>query len=139
MVTASVVLVLYNQLGLTRRCLESLRATTGSFELCVVDNGSSDGTEAFFRDTDLPWPVRYRRRDDNAGLIRGLNDGARLATAEVICFLHNDTEMREPRWLERLESGPRPSRGRPRRALRRATPAPRRALRGAHDRPLPRG
>jgi GT2 family glycosyltransferase len=103
-VTASVVLVLYNQIGLTRACLESLRATAGSFELCVVDNGSSDGTEAFFRDTDLPWPVRYRRRDDNAGLIRGLNDGARLATAEVICFLHNDTEMREPCWLERLEA-----------------------------------
>jgi GT2 family glycosyltransferase len=100
----SVVLVLYNQLELTRACLQSLRATTEQFELCVLDNGSSDGTEAFFRSTELPWPLRYRRRDDNAGLIRGLNEGARLATRGVLCFLHNDTEMREPRWLERLEA-----------------------------------
>ncbi len=40
----SVVLVLYNQLALTRACLEGLRSTTRPFELCVVDNGSSDGT-----------------------------------------------------------------------------------------------
>ena len=40
----SVVLVVYNQLALTRACLESLRSTSGPFELCVVDNASSYGT-----------------------------------------------------------------------------------------------
>ncbi len=72
------------------------------FELCVVDNGSSDGTQAYFQSLTLPTPLRYQRNDDNAGLIRALNQGARLATADVLCFLHNDTELREPAWLERL-------------------------------------
>jgi GT2 family glycosyltransferase len=72
------------------------------FELCVVDNGSSDGTQAHFRSLTLPAPLRYLRNDDNAGLIRALNQGARLATGDVLCFLHNDTELREPAWLERL-------------------------------------
>ena len=98
----SVVLVVYNQLPLTRACLESLRPTTRPFELCVVDNASSDGTESYFRRFPLPYPLRYHRNDENVGLIRALNAGARLATGDFLCFLHNDTEMHEPDWLARL-------------------------------------
>jgi GT2 family glycosyltransferase len=99
---ASVILVVHNRLALTRACLESLRPTTAPFDLCVVDNASTDGTEAYFRDFPLPYPLTYRRNDANVGLIRALNQGAASAGGDVLCFLHNDTEMREPRWLERL-------------------------------------
>jgi O-antigen biosynthesis protein len=68
----------------------------------VVDNGSTDGTEATIRSLGLPFPLRYHRNPTNAGLIIALNQGARLASGDVLCFLHNDTEMREPAWLERL-------------------------------------
>jgi GT2 family glycosyltransferase len=95
----------HNREALTRACLESLRPTTVPFELCVVDNGSTDGTEAYFRGFSLPYPLRYARNAANVGLISALNQGARLAGGEVLCFLHNDTEMREPAWLERLVSG----------------------------------
>jgi O-antigen biosynthesis protein len=98
----SVVMPVYNQLALTRACLDSLRGTSEPFELCVVDNASTDGTEAFFRATALPFPCRYQRNADNVGLIRALNQGAALAAGDVLCFLHNDTEMREVRWLARL-------------------------------------
>ena len=98
----SVVVPVYNQLALTRACLDSLRGTSEPFELCVVDNASTDGTEAFFRVTALPFPCRYQRNSDNVGLIRALNQGAALAGGDVLCFLHNDTEMREVRWLARL-------------------------------------
>src|SRR6266852_2051666 len=100
----SVVLVLYNQLALTRACLESLRSTTRPFELCVVDNASSDGTESFFREWAAGTPLRYHRNADNVGLIRALNQGAGLAGGDRLCFLHNDIVMREPLWLERLEA-----------------------------------
>ena len=96
--------MVHNQEALTRACLESLRVTTTPFELCVVDNGSTDGTEASVRALALPSPLRYHRNATNAGLITALNQGARLASADVLCFLHNDTEMREPAWLERLEA-----------------------------------
>jgi O-antigen biosynthesis protein len=68
----------------------------------VVDNGSTDGTEAAIRSLGLPFPLRYHRNPTNAGLIIALNQGARLASGDVLCFLHNDTEMRERAWLERL-------------------------------------
>jgi GT2 family glycosyltransferase len=96
--------VVHNQEALTRACLESLRPTTAPFELCVVDNGSIDGTEAYFRRFALPYALRYARNAANVGLIGALNQGARLARGEVLCFLHNDTEMREPAWLERLQA-----------------------------------
>src|SRR5512145_1331734 len=78
-VTISVILPVYNQLALTRACLESLRGTSEPFELCVVDNASTDGTEAFFRAWPLPFPRRYQRNADNVGLIRALNQGMQLA------------------------------------------------------------
>src|SRR5262245_60559576 len=98
----SVVLVVFNQLELTRACLDSLRATSAPFELCVVDNGSTDGTRAYFAASPPPCPLTYRRNEENVGLIRALNQGARLATGEFVCFLHNDTEMLDPDWLGRL-------------------------------------
>jgi GT2 family glycosyltransferase len=100
----SVVLPVYNQLALTRACLQSLRGTSEPFELCIVDNASTDGTEAFFRTTPLPFRRRYHRNAENVGLIRALNQGAALAGGDVLCFLHNDTEMRDVRWLARLRA-----------------------------------
>src|SRR6267142_4486642 len=100
----SVVIPVYNQLALTRGCLDSLRGTSEPFELCIVDNASTDGTEAFFRGARLPVPLRYHRNADNVGLIRALNQGAGLGAGDVLCFLHNDTEMRDARWLTRLRA-----------------------------------
>ena len=101
-VTTSVVLVVHNQVALTRACVDSLHVGRMPFELCVVDNASSDTTREYLQQLERIWPVRYRRNDDNVGLIRALNQGAELATGELLCFLHNDTEMRDPHWLDRL-------------------------------------
>ena len=100
----SVVVPVYNQLPLTRACLDSLRGTSEPFELCVIDNASTDGTEAFLARATLPFPRRYQRNAANVGLIRALNQGAALAQGDVLCFLHNDTEMRDVRWLARLRA-----------------------------------
>jgi len=70
----------------------------------VVDNGSTDDTPDYFKRAALPYPCSYHRNDDNLGLIRGLNQGARLAAGEFLCFLHNDTLMRDPRWLGALRA-----------------------------------
>jgi len=102
--TVSIVMAVFNRLDLTRACVESLRGATEPFELCVVDNGSSDGTAEFFARWALPFPLRYTRNADNVGLIRALNQGGALAHGDVLCFLHNDTEMREARWLSRLRA-----------------------------------
>ena len=97
------VLVVHNQVALTRACIESLARSSVPFELCVVDNASSDATGDYLYELERTRPVRYRRNDDNVGLIPALNQGAELASGDLLCFLHNETEMRDVRWLERLQ------------------------------------
>jgi GT2 family glycosyltransferase len=92
----------YNQLALTRACMESLRATTEPFRLVVIDNGSTDGTGEFFERFDYPFPLRFERNETNPSVIAALNHGWRYAETEFVCVLHNDTEMMEPAWLARL-------------------------------------
>jgi O-antigen biosynthesis protein len=109
--TTSVVVAVFNQLALTRACLESWRTTTTAFDLCVVDNGSTDGTADYFREFPLPFPLTYQRNETNTGLIRALNQGARQCGGDFVCFVHNDTEMRDPSWLERLQAAVESPRG----------------------------
>ena len=109
-VPVSVVVVVHNRLVLTHACLESLRQTARPFELCVVDNGSSDETPSYFRRWSGEPPLRYQRNPENVGLISGLNQGAALARGDHLCFLHNDTELLDPHWLGKLAAAVGPGR-----------------------------
>src|SRR3972149_1338974 len=73
----SLVMAVFNQLSLTRACLESLRPTTVTFDLVVVDNGSTDGTAEFLRAFPYPFSFRAPPNQGNLGLIRALNQGGR--------------------------------------------------------------
>ena len=97
----TLVMVVFNQLPLTRACLLSLRATREPFELIVIDNGSTDETPAFFARGDAPVPVRFER-GEGGSVIAAWNRGWRLAETDAVCLLHNDTEMVDPGWLGRL-------------------------------------
>ena len=68
----------------------------------VIDNGSTDDTPHFFERFEYAYPLRFERNPENRSVIATLNRAWRLADTEFLCFLHNDTEMREPAWLERL-------------------------------------
>src|SRR5207248_3347180 len=73
---ASIVVVSYDNLALTRLCLESvLTATTESaYELIVVDNGSSDGTRGYLRTLERRFPqVRVIANTENVGFPRACN------------------------------------------------------------------
>ncbi|HXH82425.1 MAG TPA: glycosyltransferase, partial [Candidatus Tectomicrobia bacterium] len=98
----SVILVVHDRLELTRGCVESLAGSTVPFELCVIDNGSRDGTDAWLRTLAWPGGLRHARNAENVGLIRALNQGAALARGTWLCFLHNDTLARDAGWLARL-------------------------------------
>ncbi len=101
-VRVTIVMSVFNQLGLTHSCLESLRRTTEPFRLVVIDNGSTDGTPQFFERFEYPYPLRFERHLENRSVIVTLNRAWRLADTEDVCILHNDTEMVEPEWLARL-------------------------------------
>ncbi len=84
-------------------CLPALAAQTWqSFELIVVDNGSSDGSVAWLHDQKI-LPVRIVPLGENRGFAGGNNAGLRMVPPETgfVVLLNNDTAP-EPGWLEAL-------------------------------------
>ncbi len=97
---ASIVIPVFNQFAHTLACLRAIAAhpPAAAFEVIVVDDGSSDDTEAALRQVE---GLRYHRRAANGGFIAACNDGASLASGEFLVFLNNDT-VPQPGWLDAL-------------------------------------
>jgi GT2 family glycosyltransferase len=95
----SIVIPVHDRLEFTAACLRALEGSTRvPFETIVVDNGSTDGTDAF---VDRCRGVRRIGRADNGGFAVACNDGARAARADVLVFLNNDT-LPVAGWLDAL-------------------------------------
>jgi glycosyltransferase involved in cell wall biosynthesis len=105
----TVLLPVYNGERYLREAVESiLTQTFGAFELLIVDDGSTDGTEAICRSFTDP-RVRVMRHEDNAGLVSALNDGIDQITTKYVARMDAD-DVALPERLARqvafLESRP---------------------------------
>ncbi|MGE5617896.1 MAG: glycosyltransferase family 2 protein [Sphingomonadaceae bacterium] len=84
-------------------CLDSLRSQSYQhFEVLVVDNGSTDGSDRMV-------PERYPEfhllsLGSNLGFAAAVNEGIRRSRGELVALLNNDAEA-EIDWLERLAEG----------------------------------
>ena len=76
----SIVIAVCNLLGFTRLCIDYIRKNTVMpYELVIVDNGSSDGTQEYFEELSKELDVQYIRNETNLGVIAAVNQGARAA------------------------------------------------------------
>lgn len=101
---ASVLVVTYQNLHLTRPCLESVLAHTEwpRLEVVVVDNGSGDGTPDYLRTlAERHANVLVIANPDNRGFAAANNQALAVAEGEMLVLLNNDTVV--PRgWLAGL-------------------------------------
>ncbi|NQT30498.1 MAG: glycosyltransferase family 2 protein [Candidatus Saganbacteria bacterium] len=94
----SICALTWDQLELTKKFLESIRNHTSvSYELIVVDNGSSDGTQEFIKGQ----ADKYHFFPQNTGYAHGFNKAISLAAGEYIAICNNDTEF-PANWLAPL-------------------------------------
>lgn len=96
----SVCTLTWDQLGLTKKFVESVRRTTDvPYELIMVDNGSTDGTVEFIkREAD-----RFHLFPQNTGFAHGFNKALSLAEGEYVLVINNDTELPNG-WFGKLRS-----------------------------------
>ena len=100
----SIVVLTYNNLALTRECLESIEQNTyyPNCEVIIVDNASIDGSSDYLRqfvEGKPSWKAIFNEK--NVGFAAGNNVGIRAAAGEYIVLLNNDTKV-TPGWLKNL-------------------------------------
>jgi GT2 family glycosyltransferase len=101
---ASIIVISYNNLPLTRLCLESILVNTEypNYEVIVVDNNSSDGTQAYLRYLAAQHShIEIILNSQNHGFARANNQGIERSSGEYLVLLNNDTVV-PPGWLSRL-------------------------------------
>jgi len=97
---ASVILLAYNNLEHTRNCVESIIANTCDvdYELILVDNGSTDGTRAYFDSIEGAKVIVLKH---NLHIVKGFNIGMMAAEGKYSAVVCNDFIF-TPNWLSNL-------------------------------------
>ncbi|WP_430742472.1 glycosyltransferase [Bacillus atrophaeus] len=99
-VKTSIIILTYNELVLTKKCLASIEKHTQEedIELIIVDNGSTDGTREYLAGLSS---VRTILNGENLGFAKGCNQGIEAAKGDNLLFLNNDTMVTQ-NWLSAM-------------------------------------
>ena len=99
---ATVVIPNLNGKKYLKDCLNALRAQSRQdFSVILIDNGSTDGSAEFVRET---YPeVTVKRFEENRGFCGAVNEGIRMTKTKYVVLLNNDTIV-YPAFLEELVS-----------------------------------
>ncbi|MDI6642063.1 MAG: glycosyltransferase family A protein, partial [Elusimicrobiota bacterium] len=89
----TIIIPTYNRKNVLRKCLNALsnQVCKSDFEVIIIDDGSTDGTEDFVKQliSITPYYVRYFRQK-NKGPAAARNVGIKNATGEIILFMGDD-------------------------------------------------
>lgn len=96
-----VVVVSYNGLGYTKKCVETLLAQSASIRVLVWDNASTDGTRDWLISQK---DVEYHLSEENLMWSPAINKAIELfyQNENFICFMNNDIELIEVDTLKLL-------------------------------------
>ncbi len=111
--SCDIIVVVWNQVEITRRCLESIvNRTQADYRLILIDNASDDETSKYlddFANTNSERIVLIKNKA-NLGFLKAANQGLIKSEAKYACLLNNDTVVTKG-WLRELisvaESNPR--------------------------------
>ena len=95
----SIVVPVYDGAPLTRDCLDLVVDAELAAQIIVVDDASTDETEALL--SSYGDKITVLRNASNLGFAGSCNRGAQAATGEFVVLLNNDT-LPQPGWLDAL-------------------------------------
>jgi len=96
-----IIIPIWNQLDITKKCIDSLEKNTKyPYELLIIDNASEVNTSDYLKSlkTRFGKKLTLIRNKENEGFIKAVNKGINLSKAKYLCILNNDTIVTEG-WL----------------------------------------
>jgi len=92
-ITLSIVIVSWNSSECLYGCIKAILESgfEESWEIIVIDNGSSDGSASIVK-RDFPF-VTVLQNKENVGFVRGNNQGLKISRGTFILFLNPDTKV----------------------------------------------
>lgn len=101
----SFIIATFNRLGEMQELCKSLIELdfdSALFELVVIDDGSKDGTKAFFQERSFDFPVQYTWQQ-NKGPGAARNNGMSIAKGEYFIFVDSDCIL-PPQYLTEVSA-----------------------------------
>lgn len=99
--SVSIIIPAFNKAEYSASCLRSIALNLGegspSYEVVLVDNGSSDSTPVLKKIKNLV----YVHNKKNLGFVGGCNSGLAVARGKYVVYLNNDAEV-DKNWLSTL-------------------------------------
>ena len=105
MIKCDIVIPVWNQLNLTRDCIDSIFKNTGDvdYRLIIIDNASNEETKYYLESLKISAkpPILLIRNENNLGFVKAANQGMRLSDAPYFCLINNDT-LTTDGWLSEM-------------------------------------
>ena len=102
----SLIVPTFNRLPILKKCLAALEAQTlpaADFEVIVIDDGSSDGTEEALSSYRAGFRFRYLRQK-NSGTGAARRNGVNHAIGEYLLIMNDDTILQNDALAEHLQA-----------------------------------
>ena len=99
----TIVIPVHDALDLTRTCVNSIYTNTpcGTYQIIIVDNGSTHGVRGLLDTRNTSESIRVIRNRENLGFAKACNQGIRSARGHFVLLLNNDTVVTAG-WLDAL-------------------------------------
>lgn len=103
----SICIPVFNKFNFTKACIDDLKNLPTNHEIIVVDNGSSDQTQAELEkllNNELNINFTYIRNDINLGFAAACNIAYSVSKGSNVMFLNNDIRVKEnhSQWTDQI-------------------------------------
>lgn len=99
-----IIIPVWNQLGVTKACIDSIvKHTDYPYRLIIIDNGSDPETREYLDGLkgEKYLGLLLIHNEKNLGFVKAVNQGLRISDAQYICIMNNDTIATDG-WLEEM-------------------------------------
>lgn len=98
----SIIMPVYNSAKYLKDCIDSIIQNQGSYELIIVDDGSTDTSSDICKEYMTKYNNVSYFRKENGGVSSARNQGLKMATGEYVMFVDSD-DLLDDGWIKIID------------------------------------